>query len=156
MLLNWKIVESLERPLEVDCTLSNDSVYYRRNIREEIAEEEPELKTKFVYEEVILPEEFRFPILDTEEFKEAIKRKIAEINSQLHITKLDFFNNFCKPAGITFDMLEAKIAELGMKADWNYCNHVYYGVIYPFLTTLPLGKTEDEIIKIFEGLTPKK
>ncbi|MBR5201725.1 MAG: hypothetical protein IKW45_00520 [Clostridia bacterium] len=153
MLLNWKIVESLERPLEVDCTLSNDSVYYRRNIREEIAEEEPELKTKFVYEEVILPEEFRFPILDTEEFKEAIKRKIAEINSQLHITKLDFFNNFCKPAGITFDMLEAKIAELGMKADWNYCNHVYYGVIYPFLTTLPLGKTEEEIIAIFEKLT---
>jgi len=153
MLLNWKIVESLEKPLEVDCTLSNDSVYYRRNIREEIAEEEPELKTKFVYEEVILPEEFRFPILDTEEFKEAIKRKIAEINSQLHITKLDFFNNFCKPAGITFDMLEAKIAELGMKADWNYCNHVYYGVIYPFLTTLPLGKTEEEIIAIFEKLT---
>lgn len=153
MLLNWKIVESLERPLEVDCTLSNDSVYYRRNIREEIAEEEPELKTKFVYEEVILPEEFRFPILDTEEFKEAIKRKIAEINSQLHITKLDFFNNFCKPAGITFDMLEAKIAELGMKADWNYCNHVYYGAIYPFLTTLPLGKTEEEIIAIFEKLT---
>ena len=153
MLLNWKIVESLERPLEVDCTLSNDSVYYRRNIREEIAEEEPELKTKFIYEEVILPEEFRFPILDTEEFKEAIKRKIAEINSQLHITKLDFFNNFCKPAGITFDMLEAKIAELGMKADWNYCNHVYYGVIYPFLTTLPLGKTEEEIIAIFEKLT---
>lgn len=153
MLLNWKIVESLERPLEVDCTLSNDSVYYRRNIREEIAEEEPELKTKFVYEEVILPEEFRFPILDTEEFKEAIKRKITEINSQLHITKLDFFNNFCKPAGITFDMLEAKIAELGMKADWNYCNHVYYGVIYPFLTTLPLGKTEEEIIAIFEKLT---
>lgn len=153
MLLNWKIVESLERPLEVDCTLSNDSVYYRRNIREEIAEEEPELKTKFVYEEVILPDEFRFPILDTEEFKEAIKRKIAEINSQLHITKLDFFNNFCKPAGITFDMLEAKIAELGMKADWNYCNHVYYGVIYPFLTTLPLGKTEEEIIAIFEKLT---
>lgn len=153
MLLNWKTVESLERPLEVDCTLSNDSVYYRRNIRTELAGEEPELQTKYVYEEVILPEEFRFPILDTEEFIEAIKRKIAEINSQLHITKLDFFNNFCKPAGITYDILEAKIAELGMKADWNYCNHVYYGVIYPFLTTLPLGKTEEEIIAIFEKLT---
>lgn len=156
MLLNWKIVESLERPLEVDCTLSNDSVYYRRNIREEIAEEEPELQTKYVYEEVVLPQEFRFSILDTEEFKQAIQDKINEINGQLHMTKLDFYNNFCKPAGITDEMLEAKIVELGMSAEWKYCNHVYYGVIYPFLKALPLGKTEDEIIKIFEELTPKK
>lgn len=156
MLLNWQVVESLEKPLEVDCTLSKESVYYRRNIKEELTGEEPDLQTKFVYEEVVLPKEFRFPILDTEEFKEAIHKKIDEINSQLHMTKLDFFNNFCKPAGITDEELEAKIKELGMSADWKYCNHVYYGVIYPFLSTLPLGKTEDEIIKIFEELTPKK
>ncbi len=156
MLLNWKKAESLERPLEVDCTLSENGVYYRRNIKEELTGEEPDLQTKFVYEEVVLPKEFRFPILDTKEFKEAIHKKIDEINSQLHMTKLDFFNNFCKPAGITDEMLEAKIAELGMSADWKYCNHVYYGVIFPFLTTLPLGKTEEEIIKIFEELTPKK
>lgn len=153
MLLNWKTVESLEKPLEVDCTLSKNTVYFRKNIREEVVGEEPDLQTKYVYEEVLLPEEFRFPILDTEEFKEAIYNKINEINGQLHMTKLDFFNNFCKPAGISFDVLEEKIAELGMKAEWNYCNHVYYGVIYPFLTTLPLGKTEEEIIAIFEKLT---
>ena len=156
MLLNWKIAESLEKPLEVDCILSKESVYYRRNIKEELVENDGDVITKYVYEEVILPKEFRFPILDTEEFKEAIHKKIDEINGQLHMTKLDFFNNFCKPAEITDEMLEAKIAELGMSADWKYCNHVYYGVIFPFLTTLPLGKTEEEIIKIFEELTPKK
>lgn len=73
--------------------------------------------------------------------------------ANLHITKQDFYLQLCKPAGITFDMLEAKIAELNMKAEWNYCNHVYYGVIQPFLDTLPLGKTEEEIIAIFEKLT---
>lgn len=72
--------------------------------------------------------------------------------ANLHITKLDFFNNFCKPAGISIEVLESKILELGMEADWKYCNHIYYGVIKPFLNSLPLGKTEAEIIAIFESL----
>lgn len=72
----------------------------------------------------------------------------------LHMTKLDFYTNFCVPAGITYDILNAKIEELNMKAQWELCNHVYYGVIYPFLTALPLGKTENEIIEIFEKFTP--
>lgn len=155
MLLNWKKAESLERPLEVDCTLSENGVYYRKNIVEELAGEEPELYTKFVYDEVVLPNDFRFDILDTEEYKTAIQNKLDEINGQLHMTKLDFFTNFCAPAGITYEALIAKIEELGMKAQWELCNHVYYGIIHSFLTALPLGKTEDEIIEIFEKLTPK-
>ena len=152
MILNWKRTESLEKPLEVDCTLSESGVFYRKNITEELVENNGEVYTKFVYDEVILSNDFRFPILDTEEYKTAIQQKINEINGQLHITKLDFYNNFCKPAGIPYSELVEKIAEVGMQAEWELCNHVYYGVIYPFLTALPLGKTEEEIISIFENL----
>ena len=152
MLLTWKKVESLEMPLEVDCTLSKTDVYYRRNITEEQTENNGKIVKKYVYDETVLSEEFRFPILDTEEYKAAIQNKINEINGQLHITKLDFYNNFCKPVGISYEVLVEKIKELGMQAEWELCNHVYYGVIYPFLTTLPLGKTNEEIIAIFESL----
>lgn len=132
--------------------LSTSGVYYRKNIVEEQVENNGEIYTKFVYDEVVLSNDFRFDILDTEEYKTAIQEKINQLNGQLHITKLDFYNNFCKPVGITPEILESKIAELGMAAEWNYCNHVYYGVIHPFLSALPLGKTEDEIIEIFEKL----
>lgn len=148
MLLNWKKVESLEMPLEVDCTLSETDVYYRRNIEKA----ETETGVKYVYEETVLSDDFRFQILDTEEYKAAIKNKINEINAELHITKLDFYNNFCKPAGISYNELVAKIEELNMQAEWELCNHVYYGVIKPFLSALPLGKTDEEIIAIFEKL----
>lgn len=148
MLLNWKKVESLEMPLEVDCTLSETDVYYRRNIEKA----ETETGVKYVYEETVLSDDFRFQILDTEEYKTAIQNKINEINAELHITKLDFYNNFCKPAGISYNELVAKIEELNMQAEWELCNHVYYGVIKPFLSTLPLGKTDEEIIAIFEKL----
>ena len=157
MQLVWKKAESLEKPLEVDCTLSNSGVYFRKNITEEMiigANEEPQ--TKYVYDETVLSNEFRFDILDTEEYKEAIQNKINEINAQLHITKLDFYNNVCKPAGISYADLQAKIIELGMQAEWDLCNHVYYGIIKPFLTALPLGKTEEEIIAIFESLCNKE
>jgi hypothetical protein len=147
MLLTWKKVESLEKPLEVDCMLSNEDVYYRKDI---VQDEDG----KYTYQETLLGKEFRFDILDTQEYIKAINEKIDEINGQLHITKLDFYNNFCKPVGISYDDLVAKIVELDMKAEWELCNHVYYGVIKPFLNTLPLGKTDEEIISIFENLTP--
>ena len=72
--------------------------------------------------------------------------------ANLHITKQDFYLQLCKPVGISYDVLIAKIKELGMQAEWELCNHIYYGVIQPFLSALPLGKTEDEIIEIFEKL----
>lgn len=72
--------------------------------------------------------------------------------ANLHITKQDFYLQLCKPAGIDYDTLLAKIIELNMRAEWELCNHVYYGVIQPFLSALPLGKTEDEVIAIFEKL----
>lgn len=151
MLLNWKKSESLVKPLEVDCTLSDSGVYYRKNIEEV---ETDEGSVKYIYDEVVLSNDFRFDILDTEEYKAAIQEKINKINAMLHMTKLDFYTNFCAPAGITYEVLIAKIEELNMKAQWDLCNHVYYGVIYPFLTALPLGKTENEIIEIFEKFTP--
>lgn len=157
MQLIWKKAESLEKPLEVDCTLSNSGVYYRKNIKEETtldANEEPQ--TKYIYDETVLSNEFRFDILDTEEYKAAIQNKIDEINAELHITKLDFYSNFCKPIGITYEMLMEKVAECNMKAEWEFCNHVYYGVIKPFLTQLPLGKTEEEIVTVFEALCNKE
>ena len=82
-------------------------------------------------------------------------KKEEERIANLHITKRDFFYAFCKPVGITVAQLEAKIEELGMEADWKYCNHVYYGVIKQFLTALPLKKTEAQIIAIFEEICTK-
>ena len=148
MLLNWKNVESLVKPLLVDDTLSKKGVYYRKDI-EEVTEDDV---TKYVYKEVVLSNDFRFNIKDVDEYVQAIKDKIDEINSELHITKLDFYTNLCLPASISYETLSAKIAELGMQAQWDLCNHVYYGVIKPFLAQLPLGKTEEEIIAIFEEL----
>lgn len=81
--------------------------------------------------------------------------KEQERISKLHITKQDFYTYICVPAGITYDTLKAKIAELNMQPQWELCNHVYYGIIQPFLTALPLGKTEAEIIEIFEAHTPE-
>lgn len=149
MLLNWKNAESLVKPLLVDDTLSEKGVYYRKDIKE-VTEDDV---TKYVYKEVVLSNDFRFDIKDVDEYVQAIKDKIDEINANLHITKLDFYTNLCVPAGITYDVLSAKITELGMQAQWDLCNHVYYGVIKPFLAQLPLGKTEEEIIAIFEELT---
>lgn len=148
MILNWKKSESLVQPLEVDCTLSTTGVFYRKNIVAIAGDDDT--PTKYVYDEVVLPEEFRFPILDVEEYKLAIQEKLNELNAKLHITKLDFYKLFCEPVGITYDALLEKITELNMKAEWELCNHVYYGVIKPFLTVLPLGKTEEEIVAIFE------
>lgn len=145
MLLNWKNAESLVRPLEVDCTLSDNGVYYRKDIVETD-------DGKFTYKEVVLSNDFRFDILDTQEYVTAIKNKIDLINAKLHITKLDFYNNICKPADISYSSLVAKIEELNMTAEWDLCNHVYYGIIKPFLSALPTGKTEDEIIAVFEKL----
>lgn len=146
-MLKWKKVESLERPLEVDCTLSESGVYYRRNIKTVATDE----GYKYEYEETVLSNDFRFNILDMEEYKAAIQEKLNQIYSQYHITKLDFYNLFCKPVGISYEMLVKKISELNMQAEWELCNHVYYGVIKPFLNALPLGKDEDEIIEIFEN-----
>lgn len=152
MLLNWKNVESMEQPLEIDTTLSTQGVYFRKDIEAVEIED----SVKYVYKEVFLSNDFRFDIEDPEEYKAAIQNKIDEINSQLHITKLDFFKAFCKPAGITYAALTAKIKEVDMEADWELCNHIYYGVIKPFLQVLPLGKTEEEIIQIFEALCTKE
>ena len=80
----------------------------------------------------------------------------ADRQQKAHITKLDFFTYLCVPAEISYAALEAKILELGMEAQWNLCNHVYFGVIKPFLNALPLGKTEDEILEIFEAHTPEE
>lgn len=148
MILNWKTAESLVQPLKVDTTLSEQGIYYRKDI--EAVEIEDGLK--YVYKEVFLSNDFRFDIEDPEEYIAAIQEKIDEINSQLHITKLDFYNAFCKPAGISYSALMAKIIEVDMQAEWELCNHIYYGVIKPFLQALPLGKTEEEIIQIFETL----
>jgi len=148
MLLEWKNVESLERPAEIDTQLSTQGVFYRKDI----IEVETETGTKFQYKEVVLSNDFRFDIEDVEEYKTAIQTKIDAINADLHITKLDFYNAFCVPASITYEVLMAKIAELNMLPQWNFCNHVYFGIIRPFLQALPLGKTEEEIIAIFEKI----
>lgn len=60
MLLNWKNVESLERPIEVDAISTKNGIYFRKNI--------VETDGKFKYQEVLLSNDYRFNILDTEEY----------------------------------------------------------------------------------------
>ena len=146
MLLTWKKVESLEMPLEVDCTLSKTDVYYRRNITEEQAENNGEIVKKYIYEETILSEEFRFPILDTEEYKTAIQEKINRINGQLHITKLDFYNNFCKPVGISYEVLIEKIKGSPIKAE---TENLIHNIGFFLLLGLIIWVTIHDIIRIF-------
>lgn len=82
------------------------------------------------------------------EEKEAEQKRIAN----LHITKYDFYTNFCAPAGMSYEQLLAKIKELNMQAAWELCNHVFYGIIKPFFAEIPTGKTEKEIIAKFEEI----
>lgn len=89
-------------------------------------------------------------IVYNENWQAEAEQKEQERIAMLHITKQDFFTYICTPAGISYDTLNSKIEELNMKPQWELCNHVYYGIIKPFLTVLPLGKTESEIIAIFE------
>ncbi len=91
--------------------------------------------------------------LITLEQAEALERQ--KYIEKLHITKYDFYTNFCAPAGISYDNLIKKVEELGMKPAWELCNHVYYGIIKPFFQELPIGKTEAEIIAIFEEIMAK-
>lgn len=61
MLLNWKSVESLERPLEIDAIMTTEGVYLRKDIQENDG--------KFTYKEVLLSNDYRFDILDTDEYR---------------------------------------------------------------------------------------
>ena len=69
MLLNWQKSESYVMPLEIDCTLSDSGVYLRKNIRTEQVEDDENVNTKYVYDETILPNDFRYNILDMDEYK---------------------------------------------------------------------------------------
>lgn len=116
----------------------------KANIEEGLFEEFLEFPTHFKIEEGQI-------IFNPDWQAEAEQAELERIGN-LHITKQDFFLHLCKPAGIEYEVLVAKINELNMKAEWELCNHVYYGVIRPFLSALPLGKTEEEIIAVFETL----
>ena len=128
----WELISSMLKKADISAEIYEDFLAFPT-------------RYKIENEQIILNENW------VAEAAEAEQKRIGN----LHITKRDFFYAFCKPAGITMEALEAKIAEVGMSADWAYCNHVYYGVIQPFLKMLPLGKTEAEIIEIFDELCSK-
>lgn len=148
MLFTWKNTESMVEPLLVDDKSSSYGVYLRKDVKQE--------NNVYKYKEIYLSNDYKMNIVDVEEYQQKLLDRL-EIEEQtyiskLHITKLDFYNNICKPADISYTALVAKIEELNMTAEWDLCNHVYYGIIKPFLSALPTGKTEDEIIAIFEKL----
>ena len=58
----WYRAESGVRPREVDETISETSVFLRRNIREEQREAEGETVTVYTYEETKVPKEV-YPII---------------------------------------------------------------------------------------------
>ena len=128
----WELISSMLKKADISAEIYEDFLAFPT-------------RYKIENEQIILNENW------VAEAAEAEQKRIGN----LHITKRDFFYAFCKPAGITMEALEAKIAEVGMSADWTYCNYVYYGVIQPFLKLLPLGKTEAEIITIFDELCSK-
>lgn len=69
MQLNWRKSESLQRPLEIDAALTKNGIYLRRNITEVQTGDEKEISTKFIYDEVLLPNTYRYNILDMDEYK---------------------------------------------------------------------------------------
>lgn len=81
---NWKAVESLNKPLEIDCTLSESGVYVRKNIKEIQADDE---QIKYTYDETVLSNEYRYDILDMEEYKakllEDFKASFNEYNEKI-------------------------------------------------------------------------
>ena len=160
-----------EKKTEKMCELGNLITQYNAGERENLnANEYPQwvmiydmLKSAEIDDEIFddfisAPEKYKVvdsKIVYNSNWQADINKKEEERIANLHITKRDFFYAFCKPVGITVAQLEAKIEELGLEADWKYCNHVYYGVIKQFLTALPLQKTEAQIIAIFEELCTK-
>ena len=107
-----------------------------------------------IYEDFLLnPTHYKIDnglIVFNEKWEIEAEKAEQERIAKLHITKQDFFLYLCKPAGIQYEDLLGAVKGLNMQAEWDLCNHVYYGVIKPFLSALPLGKTEQEIIEIFE------
>lgn len=150
------------------CELGNLISQYNSGVRETLnADEYPQwvmiyemLKSADINEEIFddfisAPEKYKVAngeIVFNANWEADLKQKEEERIAKLHITKRDFYYNFCKPADISYETLVAKITELGMQADWELCNHVYYGIIKDFLTALPLKKTDAEIIALFEEL----
>ncbi|MDD3238215.1 MAG: hypothetical protein PHV37_08990 [Candidatus Gastranaerophilales bacterium] len=61
MKLNWRNVESLVEPLEVDAITTQSGIYLRKDITESDG--------KYTYKEVLLSNDYRYDILDTEEYK---------------------------------------------------------------------------------------
>lgn len=166
-------IETLEtKKNEKLCELGNLISQYEAGVRDTLnADEYPTwvtitemLKSAEIDEDIFdgfisAPEKFKIEngkIVFNENWEADLKQKEEERINRLHITKLDFYNNFCKPVGISYADLVAKIKELDMEADWELCNHVYYGVIKPFLDTMPLKKTEAEMILLFEKLCNKE
>lgn len=95
MLLDWKKAESLERPLEVDCTLSKNGVYFRKDIKEVQAGDGENTYTKFVYNETVLSNDYRFDILDMDEYKakllEVFKQKRLQEN-EIALAKKEYIS----------------------------------------------------------------
>lgn len=60
-MLNWKNVESLEQPLEIDAITTTEGVYLRKDIKFE--------DDKYKYKEVLLSNDYRYDILDTDEYR---------------------------------------------------------------------------------------
>lgn len=58
--LQWKEVQSKEQPMEIDAIATDKGVYLRKDI---VFEEDI-----YKYKEVLLPNEYRYEILDTEEY----------------------------------------------------------------------------------------
>lgn len=58
--LQWKEVQSKEQPIEIDAIATGKGVYLRKDI---IFDEEV-----YKYKEVLLPNEYKYEILDTEEY----------------------------------------------------------------------------------------
>lgn len=76
MQLNWRIVESTEKPLDVDAELTQSGIYLRKDIEK--------IDDRYKYKEVLLSNDYRFPILDTDEYKakllEVFKQEVHKEN----------------------------------------------------------------------------
>lgn len=161
-MLNWYKAESFAKPLEVDCISTNSGVYLRKNIKEELFDIEGQEHIKYVYDEVLLPNDYRYPILDMEEYKskllEDLKREMLidnegslELKECIKTSKGDF--NIKTP---TYDFIFCLMALKDLPSGVPAGTIRYYdGTPAPAMTQAEVQELYAEFVQLVAGLDSK-
>lgn len=161
-MLNFYKAESFAKPLEIDCISTNSGVYLRKNIKEELCELEGRELIKYVYDEVLLSNDYRYPILDMQEYKskllEDLKKEMLienegslQLKEYISTSKGDF--SIKTP---TYDFIFCLMALKDLPSGVSAGTIRYYdGTPAPAMTQAEVQELYAEFVQLVAGLDTK-